>query len=433
MKKLLLTAFLALGITQIIYAQKDFNRWSIEIDAGFNKPMSPLTPGYLSPTLNIGHINLGTRYMFNEYFGVKGDLGFGNFREVRGISPEFSTDYFRMNIQGVANFGRMLNFESFAPKLGFLGHLGAGFGLMSFDEGAIPLTSEKDVHYNIISGFTGQYRLSNKIALIGDISMIFNGRQTYTFDGRLYNAPEPITQPNSNPFVHAPGTWWTGTLGINFYLGSKEEHADWYFAADRYATKEELASQIGEIKDMLKDSDGDGIPDYLDKEPNTPAGARVNASGITLDSDGDGMPDHQDNCPFLPGPSSNGGCPIEEIAEPVDYIRKAIDDQYLNVYFAFDSSKPLQFSVSAVQFISNFLKKNPGTSLEVKGYADELGSEDYNIKLSERRAKSVYDLLIASGIDSSRISYKGYGEDTSVDKNSPDARQMARRVSFEID
>ncbi|NVJ86956.1 MAG: OmpA family protein [Algoriphagus sp.] len=429
MKKFCFVAFLALGISQISYAQKEFNRWSLEVNGGFNKSMGPLTPGYFSPTLNIGHADLGARFMFNEYFGLKGDFGFGKFNEVAGESPEFTTNYIRANAQMVMNAGRMLNFEKFSRKLGLLAHFGTGFGRLSYEQTIY--NQEADYVYNIISGITTQYKLTEHLALTGDITYIHNGRQTYTFDGNSYNAS---VQPNppANPFVHAPGGWWTGTIGLNFYLGSQEEHADWYIAADKYATKEELATQIGEIKDMLKDSDGDGIPDYLDKEPNTPAQARVNSFGITLDSDSDGLPDHEDNCPFLPGPSSNRGCPIEEIANPVDYLQKAIDDNYLNVYFAFDSSKPLQFSVSAVQFVSNFLKKNPGTSLEIKGYADELGSEDYNIKLSERRAKAVYDLLIASGIDAGRLTYKGYGEDTSVDKNSPDARQLARRTSFEI-
>jgi OOP family OmpA-OmpF porin len=92
----------------------------------------------------------------------------------------------------------------------------------------------------------------------------------------------------------------------------------------------------------------------------------------------------------------------------------------------------LAYSVSAAQYISNFLKRNPGVKIEVKGYADELGPEDYNMKLAERRAKAAYELLISSGVDASRITYKGYGEDTSVDKASADARQMSRRVSFEL-
>jgi OOP family OmpA-OmpF porin len=261
--------------------------------------------------------------------------------------------------------------------------------------------------------------------------MIVNGRQRFTFDGTDFNSPGRPFQPEIN-YVHATGTWWTGTLGLNIYLGKQEEHADWYIAADKYATKVELASAINEIKDLLKDSDGDSVSDYLDKESNTPAGARVNFSGVTLDSDNDGTPDHLDKCPFTPGSASLGGCPSVEIKEEADYFKKAINENYVNVYFAFDSDKPLSYSISSANFVANFLKRNPGVKLEVKGYADELGPEDYNIKLSEKRAKAVYDMLISAGIESSRLSFKGYGEDTSVDKSSAEARQLARRSSFEV-
>lgn len=405
---------------------QDFNKWSLEATGGFNKPMAPLTPAtpssaaYLSPTLNLGHVDFGVRYMFNEKFGLKLDYGLGTFKEVEGESPSFETKYNRLDLQGVANIGRIMNFESFTRTFGLLLHGGAGIGKVSPQEGTF--NDFKDDVYTLIFGITPQVKLGNRVALVGDISTVLNGRQSVSFDG---NSLEPYP-------LGANGTWWSGTLGLNFYLGKAEQHADWYIAADKYATKEELATQINGIKDMLKDSDGDGVPDYLDKEPNTPVGARVNSSGTTLDSDGDGSPDHVDKCPFLPGPASTGGCPVEEIREEIDYMKKAINDGYVNVYYAFDSSKPLGYSVSAAQYVSNFLKRNPGVKVEIKGYADELGPEDYNIKLSESRAKAVYDLLVASGVDASRLSYKGYGEDTSVDKASADARQMARRASFEI-
>lgn len=429
MKKFL-ALILLLGGSISVFAQKEFNQWSFEINGGFNKSMGPLTGGYYSPTLNVGHLDFGARFMFNEYFGLKGDIGTGVFRETKGKSPEFNTNYIRVNTQMVMNAGRMLSLENINRRIGLLTHFGTGFGRLSFDQSTFD-NDEPDYVYNIISGITSQYKISEKVSLTGDITYIHNGRQTYTFDGNAYNAP---IQPNppGNPFVHAPGGWWTGTLGLNFYLGKLEQHADWYIAEDKYATKEELATQINGIKDLLKDSDGDGVPDYLDKEPNTPAGAHVSFSGVTLDSDGDGTVDHLDKCPFLPGPSANGGCPLEEVVEQTDYLKKAIQDGYVAAYFPFDSATPASFSINSISFVSNFLKKNPSVKLEVKGYADEIGPEDYNIKLSEKRAKSVYDILISSGIDASRLSYKGYGEDTSVDKASADARQMARRASFEI-
>jgi OOP family OmpA-OmpF porin len=429
MKKYLMLMFL-LGILNFGYAQKDFNRWSMETNAGFNKAMAPLTAGYLSPTLNIGHFDLGVRYMFNEKFGVKGTGGIGTFSEAKGNSPEFSTNYGNISLQGVFNWGRILNFETFSRRLTVLGFFGGGAGYIKND--VRPINDYDPDHvYTINTGVATLFKLSNRVSLEGDISMIVNGRQRFTFDGTDFNSPGRPFQPEIN-YVHATGTWWTGTLGLNIYLGKQEEHADWYIAADKYATKVELASAINEIKDLLKDSDGDSVSDYLDKESNTPAGARVNFSGVTLDSDNDGTPDHLDKCPFTPGSASLGGCPSVEIKEEADYFKKAINENYVNVYFAFDSDKPLSYSISSANFVANFLKRNPGVKLEVKGYADELGPEDYNIKLSEKRAKAVYDMLISAGIESSRLSFKGYGEDTSVDKSSAEARQLARRSSFEV-
>jgi OOP family OmpA-OmpF porin len=429
MKKLILSILFAGSLAVTTNAQ-EFNKWSIEANAGFNKAMAPFTAGFVSPTLNLGHADLGVRYMFNEKFGAKLDYGFGSFQQSKDTKA-FDTKYFRLNLQGVANVGRIMNFESVSSKIGMLFHMGAGIGVVNPELNR--WNDFNDKVYTLIFGFTPQYKLSEKVALVADVSTMLNGRQSITFDGSTAVTANTMPNAATNNGHYGPNAnWWTGTLGVNIYLGKATQHADWFIAANNYATKEELATQINGIKDMLKDSDADGVPDYLDKEPNTPAGARVSPSGSTLDSDGDGTPDHVDKCPFQPGAAASQGCPVEVSRDEVDYLRKAINDGYVNVYYAFDSEKPLGYSISAAQYISNFLKRNPGVKVEVKGYADELGPEDYNIKLSESRAKAVYDLLIASGVDASRVTYKGYGEDTSVDKSSADARQLSRRASFEV-
>ncbi|RII27159.1 MAG: hypothetical protein CXR31_07860 [Geobacter sp.] len=85
--------------------------------------------------------------------------------------------------------------------------------------------------------------------------------------------------------------------------------------------------------------------------------------------------------------------------------------------------------------VGNFMKKYPTTTAVIEGYTDEVGSDDYNMQLSQRRAESVVKFLVESfGIDPSRLSAKGYGKTKPVADNSTDAgRQKNRRINAIID
>ena len=115
------------------FPQSKYDRWLIESSVGSNKPMGPLTPEFLSPTLNLGHADLGLQHMINDYFGFNGNLGIRSFSETAGVSLEFTTNYFRLIIQAVDNIGKMPDLPSFSRKLGMLAHLGTDFGRMSFE------------------------------------------------------------------------------------------------------------------------------------------------------------------------------------------------------------------------------------------------------------------------------------------------------------
>lgn len=125
MKKIILSTLMVGALALGANAQDDFNKWSIEVNGGFNKAMAPMTPGYYSPTLNLGHVDLGARYMFNEKFGTKLDFGFGSFSNASD-TPDFSSNYYRLNLQGVANLGRIMNWETFSQTFNLLGHFGGG-------------------------------------------------------------------------------------------------------------------------------------------------------------------------------------------------------------------------------------------------------------------------------------------------------------------
>jgi outer membrane protein OmpA-like peptidoglycan-associated protein len=71
--------------------------------------------------------------------------------------------------------------------------------------------------------------------------------------------------------------------------------------------------------------------------------------------------------------------------------------------------------------------------VEIEGHTDDLGRDDYNLQLSGRRASSVMRFLINTGVESSRLTSRGYGETTPIDDNSTEeGRQTNRRVVLRI-
>ena len=79
------------------------------------------------------------------------------------------------------------------------------------------------------------------------------------------------------------------------------------------------------------------------------------------------------------------------------------------------------------------LKENPGVRVQVAGHTDSVGTDEYNQKLSERRAHAVLDYLSSHGIDGSRLSAVGFGEKNSVaDNATADGRSQNRRVELNI-
>jgi len=104
-----------------------------------------------------------------------------------------------------------------------------------------------------------------------------------------------------------------------------------------------------------------------------------------------------------------------------------------NVFFDFDKYDLKEESFPELDRVADFLNENPGVIIEISGHTDNIGSDEYNLVLSENRAKSVRDYLISKGIQEYRVTYKGYGESVPVDTNETDeGRQNNRRVEFKI-
>lgn len=397
----------------------DYNHWSIEVNGSANKALRTLTPGYSNPTLNLKNGNwsgdVGVRYMINDLFGFKASFGYNKLKAADGSSP-FETKYYRYDLEGVINAGTLLGFREWTQRLNFLVHGGAGLGHMKTGSSAL-YSDEKDDMLNVMVGITPQLRLASWLALNADLTAIGNARQKYNWDG------------NGKTSSSLDGILMNASVGLTFYLGGAPKHADWVDTGSmRGDVADSLRNRITEIETKMQDSDQDGVPDYLDREPNTTNGVTVDTKGRAVDKNNNGIPDE------IEEGLRNHYVTRDEFDEQdgSDLIKSLIDDGYTNVYFKFDSDVPETYSLGAINYLIRYMKDNTSKNANLIGYADELGNAEYNQKLSEKRAKKVYDILVSSGIDESRLDYEGNGIDDSVDKDSSAARQLVRRVTFKL-
>lgn len=96
----------------------------------------------------------------------------------------------------------------------------------------------------------------------------------------------------------------------------------------------------------------------------------------------------------------------------VDFVLAAIHKPQIveNIFYDFDKATLRPESKQALDELVQMLRDNPNVTIEMSSHTDRVGSEQYNIGLSDRRAKSVVDYLIAAGIPSERLTWKGYGK-----------------------
>ncbi len=103
------------------------------------------------------------------------------------------------------------------------------------------------------------------------------------------------------------------------------------------------------------------------------------------------------------------------------------------LYFAADSSIIDPKSFSAIDEIHDFMIDNPNIVVEIGGHTNDVPDETYCDRLSEARAKAVYDYLILKGISADRLQYKGYGKRMPVTTNkTTDGRRRNQRVEIKI-
>jgi len=172
-------------------------------------------------------------------------------------------------------------------------------------------------------------------------------------------------------------------------------------------------------------SDADAVADYLDLCPGTAPGVAVDADGCPRDSDADGIVDGEDDCSDTPT-----GARVDRRGCSLPGERIAI---VTNVNFDFDRSNVRENVRDRLGRVIRLLEEIPEINVEIVGHTDDIGTQEYNLALSRRRAESVRDYVVAHGIDQHRLSVDGRGmRDPIVSNATPEGRAVNRRVEFVV-
>jgi OOP family OmpA-OmpF porin len=215
------------------------------------------------------------------------------------------------------------------------------------------------------------------------------------------------------------------------------------------------------------DRDGDGIIDSEDACPDVP-GVKTDdpkTNGCPPDRDGDGVLDKDDACPDVPGIKTNdpktNGCPDTDrdkdgILNDVDacpdqagpksedpkttgcprvFIKNGLIQILEQPKFDFNKANIKPESDSLLTEVAKVMTDHPEIKhVRVEGHTDNVGSSEYNKKLSQQRADSVIKWLSSHGIAVDRLTAKGMGKETPLVPNDTELnRALNRRVEFHIE
>jgi len=153
--------------------------------------------------------------------------------------------------------------------------------------------------------------------------------------------------------------------------------------------------------------------------------------------------EHTDESDLLTDRLTNAALCMEkkpvEIPEekPEEKLVIKVED-VVTVYFDFDKSILKPEMINKLDSIYTIMVENTAATIQISGFTDGLGTEDYNIKLSDRRARACAVYLVHKGIDAGRISFVSFGACCPIEmelingRDNPDGRSRNRRALINV-
>ncbi len=360
-------------------------------------------------------------YDFTKRFGVEMDLGYVDTKYTE-VAPDRYTDVYNYRLEALYHF---------FPEKKLVPFVAAGFGGQTMNYRNTPKSDT--------THFAGDYGVGLKYFLTDNVALRTDLRHVLGF-ASIENNLE-----------------WT--FGLTFLFGGSKP------MAEKAVVREAAAAPV------VLDTDGDGVPNDLDKCLDTPAGVKVDLDGCPLDTDGDGVYDYLDQCPDTPKgvKVDSNGCPLDSDLDGVpDYLDQCPDTKKgvkvdangcpppppmaearvapkaaamekqivekgrvtLNVQFDTDKAIVKPEYGDDIEKLADVMAGHPELKIAIEGHTDNVGALKYNMNLSQKRADAVKNVLVKKyGIDPARLTAKGFGETKPIADNKTKAgKQQNRRV-----
>lgn len=427
-------------VPRTLHGVKDYRTWSIGVHGGILAP-SVLIGGHNDFSKSEATFGYGlyVKKQITHALGIQADFlrgslkgnndrNLGNGENAQQDNPysSFKTDLnWAASLSGVLTLG---NISWLHNKSVLQPYVTAGVGYMSYTPTMVPVGTTTSVRYDA-SGESHELfipvGMGVKTTLSRGINLDLGYNMYFVDQGNV----DGYRTGRNDKFSY-------GHLGLEFALGKKSKpqlsvsNPVSLMYQDLYSQNEALKAQMAAIKvpepkpdprvaalqdelaKMKADSDGDGVSDYFDKCPGTPAGTKVDGSG----------------CP-LPK--------VEPAKEPTKRVvteedNKVVKNVVQSLEFETGKSAIKKSSLSSLNTLAKVMN-DKGYNLKLAGHTDNVGNANKNLALSKERAEAVKKYLVSRGVEPTKIETIGFGDTQPIASNSTAAgRQENRRVEFNL-
>jgi hypothetical protein len=229
---------------------------------------------------------------------------------------------------------------------------------------------------------------------------------------------EPVLSPNWDSYNYL-------SLGLNYNLGKNSVEPLWWINPLDYVYGELNNPRHTKFpKPVLDDTDGDGVVDQFDREPNTPSGSQVDTHGVSKDSDGDGVPDYKDKQLITPtecqpvDADGVGKCPEPECCKNIKPAETAVvcPADYPSLSYKGNIASLSSSNKAMLTAVAAKMKANPTCSITINGYPETSKAAQ---AVCQQRVDAVKMYLVQKeGISADRINTNcevGGGDKNTVD------------------